>query len=191
MVWLCGRPPRCTAILNTPVDQMRTRMTMFPPIQLRTDDADYQHRYGDAAGLIATSDAAASSAIRQWQDSARHGDVGKETELRIAAVCHLFPTISSSAVKSGERIERVWRDLPMLHTHTGVAVFLRVVRNRNWPRRGSASKRPPVPAGTRGDAGAGRVKRRCRRWTRTAHCRRGDEGEYEWLRDRSSAPGAQ
>lgn len=58
-------------------DQMRTRMTMFPPIQLRTDDADYQHRYGDAAGLIATADAAASSAIRQWQDATRHGDVGK------------------------------------------------------------------------------------------------------------------
>jgi len=30
-------------------DLMRSRMTMFPPIQLRTEDADYQHRYGDAA----------------------------------------------------------------------------------------------------------------------------------------------
>jgi 3-hydroxy-9,10-secoandrosta-1,3,5(10)-triene-9,17-dione monooxygenase len=126
-------------------DLMRTRSTMFPPIQPRTEDVDYQHRYGDAAGLIATAEAATHNAIQQWLEAAERGPaaITKENELRIAAICHevvglcwhavadhLFPTAGSSAVRKGERIERVWRDLSMLHTHAGVAVFLRAIAKR-------------------------------------------------------------
>jgi 3-hydroxy-9,10-secoandrosta-1,3,5(10)-triene-9,17-dione monooxygenase len=126
-------------------DLMSTRNTMFPPIQPRTEDPDYQLRYGEAAGLIATAEAATLNAIQQWQDTAAQGPaaVTKEKELKIAAICHevcglawhavadhLFPTAGSSAVRRGERIERVWRDLSMLHTHAGVAVFLRSIAKR-------------------------------------------------------------
>jgi 3-hydroxy-9,10-secoandrosta-1,3,5(10)-triene-9,17-dione monooxygenase len=126
-------------------DLMSTRTTMFPPIQPRTEDPDYQLRYGEAAGLIATAEAATLNAIQQWQDTAAQGPaaVTKEKELTIAAICHevcglawravadhLFPTAGSSAVRRGERIERVWRDLSMLHTHAGVAVFLRSIGKR-------------------------------------------------------------
>jgi 3-hydroxy-9,10-secoandrosta-1,3,5(10)-triene-9,17-dione monooxygenase len=126
-------------------DLVRTRATMYPPIRPRTEDADYQRTYGDAVGLIETAEAALLGAVGRWQEAARRGPdpSTRETQLRIAAICHevirlswtavadhLFPTAGSSAVLSGERLERVWRDLSMLHTHTGVAVFLRVIAKR-------------------------------------------------------------
>lgn len=36
----------------------------------------------------------------------------------------------SSAVRAGARIERVWRDMPTLHSHAGVSIFLAGVANR-------------------------------------------------------------
>jgi 3-hydroxy-9,10-secoandrosta-1,3,5(10)-triene-9,17-dione monooxygenase len=37
---------------------------------------------------------------------------------------YLLPTAGSSSVRRGERLERTWRDMSMLHTHAGFAVFL-------------------------------------------------------------------
>ena len=69
--------------------------------------------------------------------------VTAEQEMRIALICaeavrlcwravegHLFPTAGSSAVRAGERIERVWRDMSMFRTHAGVAVFLAALAPR-------------------------------------------------------------
>jgi 3-hydroxy-9,10-secoandrosta-1,3,5(10)-triene-9,17-dione monooxygenase len=124
---------------------MKTRKTAFPPIQDRLVDPDFQYRYGKAAGMIATGEAATLNAIQQWQETAAKGPhaVTKEAEMRIAAICqevvqlawhavedYLFPTAGSSAVRRGERIERVWRDLSMLHTHAGVSVFLGTIAKR-------------------------------------------------------------
>lgn len=118
---------------------LRSRMTVFPPIVGRAEDPDYQYRYGQAAGMIATGEAATVDAIRQWSEAAASGAaaVTTELEMRIATICdevvrlcwhavesYLFPTAGSSAVRRGERIERVWRDMSMFHTHAGVAVFL-------------------------------------------------------------------
>ena len=43
---------------------------------------------------------------------------------------YLFPTAGSSAVRNGERIERVWRDMSMFHSHAGFAIFLSTVAKR-------------------------------------------------------------
>ncbi|MCT9933187.1 acyl-CoA dehydrogenase [Planotetraspora sp. A-T 1434] len=130
-------------------DLMRTRTTPFPPIVLRAEDPDFQFRYGKAAGLIATAEAATLDAIRQWQETCAQGPeaVTKERELRIAAICseavglswravegYLFPTAGSSAVRHGERVERVWRDMSMFATHAGVSTFLATIAKRELAR---------------------------------------------------------
>ncbi len=131
--------------LDAYADLMRTRTTTFPPIVDRTDDPDFQSWYGQAAGRIATAEAAFLQAIRQWDDLCAEGPSSftQAQELRIAGICrevvrlcwsavadYLFPTAGSSAVRQGERIERVWRDLSMLHSHAGVAVFLSAIAPR-------------------------------------------------------------
>lgn len=128
---------------------MRSRTTVLPPVVSRTEDPDYQFWYGEAAGMIATAEAAIRNAVRQWSELAARGPaaVTKEADVRIATICReairlcwhavegeLFPTAGSSAVRCGERIERVWRDLSMMHTHAGIAVFLATVATRELAR---------------------------------------------------------
>lgn len=128
---------------------MRSRATVFPPIVTRAEDPDYQFWYGEAAGLITTAEAALRQAVQQWRDLCADvlGSFTREQDLRIAAICRevirmcwravegqLFPTAGSSAVRHGERIERVWRDLSTLHSHAGIGVLLRSVATRELAR---------------------------------------------------------
>ncbi|MFD3659464.1 acyl-CoA dehydrogenase family protein [Streptomyces sp. NPDC058659] len=128
---------------------MRSRTTLFPPIVTRAEDPDYQFWYGEAAGLIATAEAALRQAIGQWRDLCADGPGAftREHDLRIATICRevvrlcwravegqLFPTAGSSAVRHGERIERVWRDLSTLHSHAGIGVLLKSVTTRELAR---------------------------------------------------------
>lgn len=124
---------------------MRTRTTSFFPIVPRTEDPDFQFRYGEATGLIATAEAAMRDAVRQWQELCLKDAAAftREEELRLATISRetvrlcwravegqLFPTAGSSSVRHGHRIERVWRDLSMLHSHAGNGVFLSTLANR-------------------------------------------------------------
>ncbi|GIH75483.1 acyl-CoA dehydrogenase family protein [Planobispora longispora] len=126
-------------------DLMRSRTAPFPPNLPRAQDPDYQFWYGQAAGMIATGEAAVLSIVREWRETSAEGPaaITQELEMRIAAVCHqvvelcwravadyLFPTAGSSAVRQGERIERVWRDMSMFHSHAGFAVFLSTIAKR-------------------------------------------------------------
>ncbi|GAB3463679.1 acyl-CoA dehydrogenase family protein [Actinophytocola sediminis] len=126
-------------------DLMRTRKTIYMPIVPRTDDVDYQFRYGEAAGKIATAEAAVLGAVAQWRDISAAGPaaVTREQELRLATISReavrlcwravegqLFPTAGSSSVRAGQRIERVWRDMSTLHSHAGLGVFLSSLANR-------------------------------------------------------------
>lgn len=126
---------------------MRARTTTFPPIVSRTEDPDFQYWYGRAAGKIATAEAAFLDAVRQWQELCDAGPAAftKERELRLSTICrevvrlcwnaveeYLFPTAGSSAIRDGERVERVWRDLSMLHSHAGVAVYLTAIAPREY-----------------------------------------------------------
>lgn len=130
-------------------DLMRARETVFFPIVSRTEDPDYQFKYGEAAGMIAAAEAALLGAVRQWSDLCQAGPAAftRERELRIAMISReavrlswraveadLFPTAGSSSVRHGERVERVWRDMSTLHSHAGVAVFLSSLANREYAR---------------------------------------------------------
>lgn len=130
-------------------DLMRDRKTIFPPIVGRTEDPDYQFWYGRAAGLVATAEAALLDAVRQWREGCVRGPATftPAWEMRIATICRqvvalswraveefLFPTAGSSAVRQGERIERIWRDMSMVHSHAGLAVFLSTTAHRELSR---------------------------------------------------------
>ncbi|ABP55164.1 acyl-CoA dehydrogenase family protein [Salinispora tropica] len=118
---------------------MRNRTTLFPPIVRRAESPDFQWWYGQAAGMIATAEAAVLQAIGQWSAQSARNVAGfsREEDLRLAAICreairlawhavesHLFPTAGSSSVRQGERIERVWRDMSTMHSHAGIGVLL-------------------------------------------------------------------
>jgi 3-hydroxy-9,10-secoandrosta-1,3,5(10)-triene-9,17-dione monooxygenase len=128
---------------------MRSRTTLLPPIVGRSEDPDYLFWYGEAAGMIATAEAATLNAVQQWQDlcAKETGAFTRAEDLRITTIVrhvvklcwhaveqYLFPTAGSSSVRRGERVERVWRDLSMVHTHAGFAVFLPTVANRDYAR---------------------------------------------------------
>ncbi|MEV4095957.1 acyl-CoA dehydrogenase family protein [Streptosporangium saharense] len=128
---------------------MRSRRTLLPPVVGRAEDPDYQFWYAEAAGMIAAAEAGVQGAIRQWQELCALGPEGftREQDLRITTICrhtirlcwtavesYLFPTAGSSSVRQGERLERVWRDMSMLHSHAGFAVFLPTVANREFTR---------------------------------------------------------
>lgn len=134
-----------TGALDAYAGLMRGRRTIFPPITLRAEDPDYQFRYGEAAGRIAAAEAALSDAVRQWEQTAERGPAAftREVDLRLSTISReavrlcwsavseqLFPTAGSSAVRAGERIERVWRDMSTLHSHAGLSIFLAGVANR-------------------------------------------------------------
>lgn len=137
------------AALSAYEQLMEQRSTIFPPIVPRREDADFQQWYGTAAGLIATAEAAVHQVVTQWQElsAGPPADITAERELRMAAVCHevtrlcwravaeyLYPTAGSSAVRRGERMERVWRDMCMQRTHAGIAVFLGAIGKRELAR---------------------------------------------------------
>jgi 3-hydroxy-9,10-secoandrosta-1,3,5(10)-triene-9,17-dione monooxygenase len=127
---------------------MRSRITLLDRVS-RTEDPDYQMWYSRAAGMIATAEAAVLDGIRQWGEISARGAAAftREEDLRIAIICrevldlawravetHLFPTAGSSAVRAGERIERVWRDMSTLRSHSGNAVLLATVATREYSR---------------------------------------------------------
>ncbi len=139
-------------------DLMRTRTTSVPPVVPRSEHPDYQFWYAEAAGMIETAQAALVGAAHQWHALAASGAaaVTREQDLRLAAVTrhvihlcwhaverHLFPTAGTSAVRGGERLERIWRDLSTAHSHTGLSVLLPTVAMRELAglRVGAAPRR--------------------------------------------------
>ena len=128
---------------------MWARNTIYPPITPRAEDPAYQSRYGDAVGLIATAEAALRNAVRQWTDLSAEvpGAFTREQDVRLAMITRevvrlcwhavedrLFPTAGSSSVRHGERIERVWRDLSMVHSHAGLSIYLGTLASREYAR---------------------------------------------------------
>jgi 3-hydroxy-9,10-secoandrosta-1,3,5(10)-triene-9,17-dione monooxygenase len=128
---------------------MRTRTTSFPPIVGRAEDPDFQRWYGEATGKLAAAEAALYGAIDSWKDLCEQGPSAftPEREWRIGTICRevvrlswaaveqfIYPTAGSSAVRRGERIERVWRDLSMMKSHAGISVVLDTMANRELAR---------------------------------------------------------
>ncbi|OZM81345.1 acyl-CoA dehydrogenase family protein [Pseudonocardia sp. MH-G8] len=115
--------------------QMRTRKTTVPPMVPRLGDPDYQRWYGAALGKLATAEAAvlhcAEEHMQLCERTASGGEpYSEEDEQRIGIIAReaivavwetvdeqLFRNIGSSALRAGERFERVWRDLTMIASH--------------------------------------------------------------------------
>jgi 3-hydroxy-9,10-secoandrosta-1,3,5(10)-triene-9,17-dione monooxygenase len=132
-----------TGALDAYGELLRERRTAYPPFGLRVEDPDYQLRYGEATGRIAAARAAMMDMLRQWHETADNGSATREVELRMSIISReivrlcwsavseiLFPTAGSSAVRAGERIERIWRDMSTLHTHAGVNIYLATMATR-------------------------------------------------------------
>jgi 3-hydroxy-9,10-secoandrosta-1,3,5(10)-triene-9,17-dione monooxygenase len=135
--------------LDTYEELLRTKTTGTPPFAVRSEDPDYQLWYGEASALIATGEAALLNAVQQWDELCAGGAAAytPDRDLMIALICrqaatiawqavenHILPTAGSSALRSGERLERVWRDLSTGRSHTGFGVLLSGEGNRSYTR---------------------------------------------------------
>jgi 3-hydroxy-9,10-secoandrosta-1,3,5(10)-triene-9,17-dione monooxygenase len=131
--------------LDSYAELMRSRTTSFPPITRRTENPDFQVWFGEASGRIGAAEAIVLEGTRQWTELAETGPAAftKEREWHLATLCreairlaweavhrYLFPTAGSSAVRRGQHIERVWRDMSMMQSHAGIAVVLTTMANR-------------------------------------------------------------
>jgi 3-hydroxy-9,10-secoandrosta-1,3,5(10)-triene-9,17-dione monooxygenase len=112
-----------------------TRRTQRPPTVLRAEDPDYQRWFGEAWGTLATAEAATHNAADQWTELARRNveeDAGFSREddqvlnfiarksMRMAWDVmqeHIVRTAGSSAMRDGERLQRIYRDMTMGHGH--------------------------------------------------------------------------
>jgi 3-hydroxy-9,10-secoandrosta-1,3,5(10)-triene-9,17-dione monooxygenase len=99
--------------------------------------------------MIGTAEAALLNAVQQWHNTCATAPaaVTREWDLRISAICrhvlrlcwqavegYLMPTAGSSSIRHGERLERIWRDMSMLHSHAGHSVLLPTIAVRDLAR---------------------------------------------------------
>lgn len=112
-----------------------TKRTQRPPTVLRAEDPDYQRWFGAAVGKLATAEAAMLGAADQWTELARRNveeDAGfsRENDMLLNFIAregmrmawdamqeHLIRTAGSSALRDGERLQRIYRDMTMGHGH--------------------------------------------------------------------------
>jgi 3-hydroxy-9,10-secoandrosta-1,3,5(10)-triene-9,17-dione monooxygenase len=93
-------------------DLLLRRSTLLPPFADRADDPDYRFWYGDAYTIC------------------RH-------VLRLcweAVESYVLPTAGSGSMRHGERLERIWRDMSMMRSHSGLSVLLPTVAVRELAR---------------------------------------------------------
>jgi 3-hydroxy-9,10-secoandrosta-1,3,5(10)-triene-9,17-dione monooxygenase len=138
---------------------MREKTTPLPPIMPRTEDPDFQRWYGLALAKISTAEAALMNCADRhmeycalqaegkrdytWQDDLHLSTIAREAIIQAwqAVENDLYRTIGSSAAKSGQRFERVFRDLAMAAGHRNTMMRDPLVRQLAQLRLGV------VPAG--------------------------------------------
>jgi NADP-dependent 3-hydroxy acid dehydrogenase YdfG len=112
-----------------------TKRTQRPPTVLRAEDPDYQRWFGTAIGRLATAEAAMLNAADQWTELARRNveeDAGfsRQDDMTLNFIAregmrmawdvmqeHIVRTAGSSALRDGERLQRIYRDMTMGHGH--------------------------------------------------------------------------
>jgi 3-hydroxy-9,10-secoandrosta-1,3,5(10)-triene-9,17-dione monooxygenase len=115
-------------------EELMGKTTAFPPIVPRTEDPGYQRCYGLGAGKVLTAESLTVAAAHKWlevaeQGATREADMavvlhGRETfDLCWSAVSEIFRMAGSSAVLDGSRMQRAWRDMSTLRSHSGVVYF--------------------------------------------------------------------
>jgi 3-hydroxy-9,10-secoandrosta-1,3,5(10)-triene-9,17-dione monooxygenase len=138
---------------------MRNKTTPLPPITPRTEDPDFQRWYGLALAKISTAEAALMNCADRhmeycrlqasgernytWEDDLHLSTIAREAIIQAwqAVENDLYRTIGSSAAKSGQRFERVFRDLAMAAGHRNTMMRDPLVRQLAQLRLGV------VPAG--------------------------------------------
>jgi 3-hydroxy-9,10-secoandrosta-1,3,5(10)-triene-9,17-dione monooxygenase len=137
---------------------LRSRKTQRPPIVDRYLDPDYQRWFGNAIGRVAAAEALVVQVGNRWLELGRRvveegRPFTREDDLRLNIVARealnlawtamqedLFRTAGSSAARSGERLERIFRDVAMDWGHFGNIV-------RDWAARELARERLGLVAG--------------------------------------------
>ncbi|MGZ5372607.1 MAG: hypothetical protein ACXWDE_12585, partial [Aeromicrobium sp.] len=102
----------------------------------RKDDADYQRWFGTALGKIATAEAAVLNAAQQWMELAAAGEFTDYHDLRLVIIAKevmrlswdavqesLVRTAGSTSMRTGQTIERIFRDSTTVHSHNGIVSF--------------------------------------------------------------------
>jgi 3-hydroxy-9,10-secoandrosta-1,3,5(10)-triene-9,17-dione monooxygenase len=113
---------------------MRTKNTLYPPIQPRYTHHDYQRYLGLALGMLDAAERIVLSAGDVYMEYCRRGFEGgkpftMEEDLRLVtslqhagrlaweAIEMMFRTSGSSAAKDGERMQRYYRDASIYRGH--------------------------------------------------------------------------
>jgi 3-hydroxy-9,10-secoandrosta-1,3,5(10)-triene-9,17-dione monooxygenase len=120
--------------------QLHTRTTSLPPIVPRIQDPDFLRWYGTVSGKLATAEAALMHAAEQhmefcrlnasgerpytFLDDFKLGVIGREAIVQAweAVEQNLYRTIGSSASKTGERFERIFRDMAQAAGHRNTSL---------------------------------------------------------------------
>lgn len=118
-------------------EDLMGKTTSFPPIVPRTQDPDYQRWYGIGAGKVITAEAVVVQCAAQWMETSRQKAFTREQDMRLVAMSReaielswqavsdvFFRVAGSSSVRNGDRLERIWRDLSTLRSHSGFVFFI-------------------------------------------------------------------
>jgi 3-hydroxy-9,10-secoandrosta-1,3,5(10)-triene-9,17-dione monooxygenase len=146
--------------------------TPLPPFGPRFENADFQRWYGAAFVKLQTAEAAMMRCAELHMEACRRNAAQTEpytwaVDARLAAIAreamvqcweaieqHLFRTIGASAIRRGQRFERLFRDLATSAAHRNTQL-----RDDFWRQLGAIELGVPYPspAGTYppGSAGAG------------------------------------
>ena len=133
--------------------------TPLPPFGPRFQDADFQRWYGAAFIKLQTAEAAMMRCAELHMQACRRNAAGTEpytwpVDARLAAIAreamvqcweaveqHLFRTIGASAIKSGQRFERLFRDLATSAAHRNTQL-----RDEFWRQLGAIELGVPYPS---------------------------------------------
>lgn len=130
----------CTGIAKNGLaafDELMAKPTSFPPIQPRTDDPDFQRWYGVGAGKVIAAEALMVACAQEWMDIAARHAFDRYQDMRLVAMSRevldlcwdamqevFFRVAGSSSVRNGDRMERIWRDMSTLRSHSGFVFFI-------------------------------------------------------------------
>ncbi len=133
--------------------------TPLPPFGPRFENADFQRWYGGAFVKLQTAEAAMMHCAEMHMEACRRNADGTEpytwaVDARLAAIArevmvqcweaveqHLFRTIGASAIKSGQRFERLFRDLATSAAHRNTQL-----RDEFWRQLGAIELGVPYPS---------------------------------------------
>ena len=120
---------------------------LVPPIADRYLDSDYQYWFGEAIGLVATAEAALpmrsgsggpvrdGAATGSADRTAAGGGLPTGDPVVLAGRRALpVPDRGHQRARPGDRLERLWRDISMLHGQSGSALAMSTIASRDLAR---------------------------------------------------------